>query len=248
MIFLLSNCSIYNQANVSQCEDLAAMFGCAEKVLRLIRHGKVYEEVYLSGGSSNMATQNLQDALVDLYAALMELLSHAFMRLNEGQGKQFLRALISGEEGEKLVSALADQEGKVSMAAQGCGAVVSREHQKLLQAIDEPLKKVEDTVKKLLKKIEGGTLEQALDYISAIPIGEHQLEKQEARTPATCEWLLSHSRFLEWERSSSSILWLQGNGTECYPSSRVTRIDELTFALCVCFSWCRKVFSNLQSD
>lgn len=199
---------------MSQCEDLAAIFGCAEKVLRLIRHGKVYEDVYLSGDSCNAATQNLQDALVDLYKALMELLAHAFTRLNEGQGKQFLRALISSGEGANLVSALAEQERKVSMAAQGCDAVASQEHQKLLKNLDEPLSNVEDTVKKLLEKIDGGILEQALEYISSIPIGEHQQEKRETRTPTTCEWLLNHSRYLEWEGSScSSTLWLQGNGT-----------------------------------
>ncbi|QYT03017.1 ANK_REP_REGION domain-containing protein [Trichoderma simmonsii] len=200
------------KANVSQCEDLAAIFGCAEKVLRLMRHGRVYEDVYLSGGSCNGATENLKDALVDLYKGLMELLAHAFVRLNEGQGKQFLRALVSGGEGAKLISALTEQERKVSMAAQGCGAVASQEHQTLLKNLDEPLKNVENTVKKLLQKVEDGTVEQALEYISTIPIGEHQQEKREARTPWTCEWLLNHSRFIEWERSSySSMLWLQGN-------------------------------------
>ncbi|KAL6823358.1 hypothetical protein V8C40DRAFT_266886 [Trichoderma camerunense] len=200
------------KANVSQCEDLAAIFGCAEKVLRLMRHGRVYEDVYLSGGSCNGATENLKDALVDLYKGLMELLAHAFVRLNEGQGKQFLRALVSGGEGAKLISALTEQERKVSMAAEGCGAVVSQEHQTLLKNLDEPLKNVENTVKKLLQKVEDGTVEQALEYISTIPIGEHQQEKREARTLRTCEWLLNHSRFIEWERSSySSMLWLQGN-------------------------------------
>ncbi|KAL6815050.1 hypothetical protein J3E69DRAFT_370534 [Trichoderma sp. SZMC 28015] len=200
------------KANVSQCEDLAAIFGCADKVLRLMRHSRVYEDVYLSGGSCNGATENLKDALVDLYKGLMELLAHAFVRLNEGQGKQFLRALVSGGEGAKLVSALTEQERKVSMAAQGCGAVASQEHQMLLKNLDEPLKNVENTVKKLLQKVEDGTVEQALEYISTIPIGEHQQEKREARTPRTCEWLLNHSRFIEWERSSySSMLWLQGN-------------------------------------
>ncbi|KAL7905457.1 hypothetical protein GGI35DRAFT_471675 [Trichoderma velutinum] len=200
------------KTNVSQCEDLAAIFGCAEKVVRLIRHGKVYEDVYLSGDSCNAATKNLQDALVDLYKSLMELLAHAFARLNEGQGKQFLRALVSGGEGAKLVLALTEQERKVSMAAQGCGAVTSQEHQRLLKNLDEPIRNVEDTVKKLLEKVEDGMLEQALEYISAISIGEHQQEKREARTPATCEWLLNTPRFIEWEASSySSILWLQGN-------------------------------------
>lgn len=177
-----------------------------------MRHGRVYEDVYLNG-SCNGATENLKDALVELYKGLMELLAHAFVRLNEGQGKQFLRALVSGGEGAKLVSALTEQERKVSMAAQGCGAVASQEHQTLLKNLDEPLKNVENTVKKLLQKVEDGTVEQALEYISTIPIGEHQQEKREARTPRTCEWLLNHSRFIEWERSSySSTLWLQGNG------------------------------------
>lgn len=195
------------------------MFGCAEKVLRLIRHGKVYEQVYLTGDSCNAAIQNLQDALVDLYKLLMELLAHAFTRLTEGQGKQFLRALISGGEGAKLLSALAEQERKVSMAAQGCGAVASQEHQRLLKNLDEPLRSVEGTVKKLLAKIEDGTLEQALEYISNIPVGEHQQEKREKRTPTTCEWLLNHSSFVEWEESSCfSTLWLQGSGMLSCPA------------------------------
>ncbi|KAF3063054.1 hypothetical protein CFAM422_010404 [Trichoderma lentiforme] len=200
------------KANVSQCEDLAAIFGCAEKVLRLMRHGRVYEDVYLSGGSCNGATENLRDALVELYKGLMELLAYAFVRLNEGQGKQFLRALVSGGEGAKLILTLTEQERKVSMAAQGCGAVASQEHQTLLKSLDEPMKNVENTVKKLLQKIEDRVLEEALEYISTIPIGEHQQEKREVRTLGTCEWLLNHSRFIEWERSSySSTLWLQGN-------------------------------------
>lgn len=210
--FVWSALKVLLKANVSQCEDLAAILGCADKVLRLVKHGKVYEGVYLNGNSLNAAAQNLQDALVDLYKALMELLAHALARLNEGQGKQFLRALVSGGEGAKLVSALTEQEGKVSMAAQGCGAVASQEHQMLLKNLDEPLRNMEDTVKKLLQKIEDGELGRALEYISTIRIGEHQQEKHEARTPGTCEWLLNHSRFIEWERSRcSSTLWLQGN-------------------------------------
>ncbi|TFB02747.1 Ankyrin-3 [Trichoderma ghanense] len=200
------------KANVSQCEDLAAIFGCADEVLRLIRLGKVYHDVYLSGGPRNGVTQNLQNALVDLYKSLMELLAHAFTRLNEGKGSQFLRALVYGGQGEKLVSALAEKESKVSMAAHGCGAVASQEHQKLLESLEKPLRNVEDTVQKLVQKIDQDALENALEYISNIPIGEHQQEKRESRTATTCEWLLNHPEFREWERSDcSSTLWLQGN-------------------------------------
>ncbi|KAL7811590.1 hypothetical protein V8C26DRAFT_408415 [Trichoderma gracile] len=200
------------KANVSQCEDLAAIFGCAEEVLRLTRHGKVYEIAYLSGDSCNAATQNLQDALVDLYKSLLELLAHAFTRLNEGQGKQILRALVSGGQGAKLISQLGEQEHKVSITAHACGAVASQEHQRLLKSLDEPLRNVGDTVKKLGDKIDKSAMIEALEYISKIPIGEHQQEKRDSRTPTTCNWLLKHPKFLEWEGSDcSSTLWLQGN-------------------------------------
>ncbi|KAH0525919.1 hypothetical protein TsFJ059_009317 [Trichoderma semiorbis] len=229
--FVWSALKVLLKANVSQWEDLAAIFGCADKVLRLVKHGKVYEEIYLNGDFCNAATQNLQDALVNLYKALMELLTYASARLNEGRGRQFLRALVSGGEGAKFVSALTEQERKVSMAVQGCGAVASQEHQKLLRNLDEPMRNVEDAVKKLLQKVKDGELEQTLEYISTIPIGEHQQEKHEARTPGTCKWLLNHSIFIEWERSScSSTLWLPGNvGTgKSFLTSRVIDYFSVT--------------------
>ncbi|KAK1246095.1 hypothetical protein MKX07_005164 [Trichoderma sp. CBMAI-0711] len=75
-----------------------------------------------------------------------------------------------------------------------------------------PLRNVGDTVKRLGEKIDESAMIQALDYISNIPIGEHQQEKRDSRTPTTCEWLLKHPKFLEWEESDcSSTLWLQGN-------------------------------------
>lgn len=219
-----------------------------------MRHGRVYEIVYLSGESRNEATKNLQEALVDLYTRLMELLAHAFKRLKEGQGKQFLRALVSGGEGAKLISALTEEEHKVSMAAQGCGAVASQEHQMLLKSLHEPIRNIEDTVKRLLQKVEDGTLENALEYISTIPIGEHQQEKRETRTTGTCEWLLNHSRFVKWERSRySSILWLQGSGMYSTPftlnlRTTETERDKLTFLASFYSSWCREVIPYLQSN
>ncbi|KAH0489632.1 hypothetical protein TgHK011_010051 [Trichoderma gracile] len=131
------------KANVSQCEDLAAIFGCAEEVLRLTRH---------------------------------------------------------------------EQERKVSIAAHACGAVASQEHQRLLKSLDEPLRNVGDTVKKLGEKFDESAMIEALGYISKIPIGEHQQEKRDSRIPTTCNWLLKHPKFLEWDMSDcSSTLWLQGN-------------------------------------
>ncbi|KAL7912335.1 hypothetical protein GGI35DRAFT_468544 [Trichoderma velutinum] len=175
--------------NVAQCEDLVAIFGCAEKVLSAMRRGAVYET-----------------------------------------GRQFLHALISPGKGAELVSALSDHELKLSVAVQGCGAVQLQEHQKLLQSLSAPLRRVDDNVKNLVEHLQEKNLDEALDYISTIPIGKHHFEKRETRTPETCEWLLKHRRFLEWEESScSSTLWLQGSigAGKSYLTSKV--IDRYFF-------------------
>ncbi|KAI3323881.1 hypothetical protein HD806DRAFT_544007 [Xylariaceae sp. AK1471] len=50
-----------------------------------------------------------------------------------------------------------------------------------------------------------------LEWISPIPYKSHHDRLKEARTSNTCEWLLKHKRFREWEAAGSSILWLQGS-------------------------------------
>ncbi len=50
-----------------------------------------------------------------------------------------------------------------------------------------------------------------LQWVSSVPFGKHHDLVNETRTSGTCEWLLDHKKFTEWECSSSSvILWLQG--------------------------------------
>lgn len=177
-----------------------------------MRRGAVYEIVYLQHAPPSNSTEDLKDVLFNLYKALLQLLSHALERLNEGQGRQFLHALISPEKGAELVSALSDHEHKLSMAVQACGAVQLQDHQNLLQSLSAPLRHVDENVKTLVEHLQEKSLDDALDYISTIPIGKHHFEKRETRVPETCEWLLKHRRFLEWEESShSSTLWLQGS-------------------------------------
>ncbi|KAL6825903.1 hypothetical protein J3E69DRAFT_335339 [Trichoderma sp. SZMC 28015] len=221
---------VFMKTNVTQCEDLVTIFGCAEKVLSVMRQGAVYEIVYLQDVPISNATEELKDVLSNLYKALLQLLTHALKRLNEGQGRQFLHALISPGKGAGLVSALSDHEHKLSMAVQACGAVQSQEHQTLLQSLSAPLRRVDENVKNLVELLEEKILDEALDYISALPIGDYHLEKKETRTPETCEWLLKDRRFLEWEESScSSTLWLQGSigAGKSYLTSKV--IDRYVF-------------------
>lgn len=211
---------------MSQCQDVAAIFGCADKALNLVRRGQVYEAVYLSGNPRNQATEGLQIALVDCYKKVLELLAHASTRLKQGQWKQFLQALLLPGQGEELVSTLSKCEDQLANAAQTCDSTTSKEHLKLLQNLDEPIRLVKDDVTRLLEHVEDNKMREVLRDISSIPFGEHHEGKRETRTPGTCEWLLKHPKFAEWEASScSSILWLQGNGKKMACVSDPRRMD-----------------------
>ncbi|EHK17750.1 ankyrin repeat protein, partial [Trichoderma virens Gv29-8] len=218
------------KTKVAQYKDLAAIFVCAEKVLSLTRRGMVYEIVYLQDASSNIATKELQKTLVDLYKALLQLLSSMPAQLIENQGWQFFQALAwSGEDAER-VSVLSTHEHKLSMAIQACDTIRLTAHQKLLQSLSTPLRRVDKNVENLTVLLQKKSLDEALDYISVIPIESHHLEKRETRTPGTCEWLLQDPRFLKWEETSySSILWLHGitGAGKSYLTSKV--IDRYWF-------------------
>lgn len=224
---------------MNQCEDLAAIFGCADRALALVRRGLVYEAVYLSSNTLNEAKELLQVALVNCYKKVLELLAHASTRLKAGKGKQFLHALIHPGQGDELVSGLSECEDQLTKAAQTCGANMSKEHTMLLQSLDEPIRLIQDDVAKLLEHVEEYKMGDILKDISPIQFGEHHEGKREVRTPGTCEWLLKHPQFVAWENSSySSILWLQGTGKYlcpacylCYNSlCQRSSHNELTFS------------------
>ena len=58
-----------------ESEQMCALLASTEKIVRIINRGLVYELVYTSENTPEPALKNLQDALVDLYSATLELLA-----------------------------------------------------------------------------------------------------------------------------------------------------------------------------
>ncbi|GAB1320797.1 NACHT domain-containing protein [Madurella fahalii] len=62
------------------------------------------------------------------------------------------------------------------------------------------------------ERVDNEERRRILEWVSPILYGKHHNTVKEARTAGTCEWLLRHKKFQEWERTSSSVvLWLQGS-------------------------------------
>ncbi|KAM0429782.1 hypothetical protein ACHAPT_006388 [Fusarium lateritium] len=222
------------KAHVSQCEDLVAILGCAEKVLRLVKRGKIYEVVYLHGttNDSHMSTEGLRGALIDAYQKALELLAHAADQLTSSGGKRFLQALGSPGGGDGLVQDVFKAEQRLSLAVQACEVehrqMDNAKNRELLQRLSEPLRYVDHGVRSLLESMEENNLLRALRFISNINVGK-QHEIRSKRTDGTCEWLFSDARrdFLEWENSNaSSILWLNGKEVGAGKSTLTSKVID----------------------
>lgn len=78
-----------------------------------------------------------------------------------------------------------------------------------------------------LDLIEEGNLFETLEWISSVQYRSHHYRVKEARTPSTCEWLLNHEKFHEWEAGSSAVLWLQGSRQYYYASFMLPATNTL---------------------
>lgn len=161
----------------------------------------------------------LRDSVIELYRSSLDLLASTSTQLNrqESWATQFLTALTDPDRAKSLLSDLAAAENDVSKNVESCVCESTERNLKLLQSLHSPLRRIDDRVVQVLdcfKDMESRDREHAMNYISDVKVDEIHVAKKELRTEGTCEWLTQHPSFLAWEEpSSSSILWLNGQGT-----------------------------------
>lgn len=205
------------QISIAPGEEFAAILGCSEKVLSIVRRGKVYEVIYLNSANTFVPVQeDLERSLVDAYTKSLDLLAHVGQRLAEGY-RHILLAIVNPGEAEGLMASIIQCENDLIKAAQTCEAIrrvnVDERLNTILNSLSEPLAQINDRVYDLLEVTRGNELLNALEYFSHIDFGDQHRIKAELRTPGTGEWLLQHKKFQEWEHiPASTILWLQGTG------------------------------------
>lgn len=203
--------------SIAPGEEFAAILGCSEKVLSIVRRGKVYEVIYLSNANTLVPVQEvLERSLVDVYTKSLDLLAHVGQRLAGGY-RDILLAIISPGAAEVLMADLVKSENNLITAAQACEVVRSADADEhlntLLNSLSEPLTQINDKMGDLLEEAEEHELLDALESFSRIDFGDQHRIRAESRTPGTGEWLLQHTKFQEWEQvPASTILWLQGTG------------------------------------
>jgi len=198
---------------------MCALLASTEKIVRIIKRGQVYELVYKIENTPEIAVENLRSALVELYSGSLNLLANLRELLSKNTAERTVYAILHPSKTADLFSNLAELETKLGYEVQACeggrSATADTRLTDLLTRLDAPLTRVDEKVRALLEHVDEMERRRILKWISPIPFGKHHNEIKEFRTSGTCEWLLRHDRFREWEQTSSSvILWLQGS-REC---------------------------------
>ncbi|KAL7942840.1 hypothetical protein V8C42DRAFT_330528 [Trichoderma barbatum] len=221
---------------VKQIEQKAALLGTAQWFARIVRRGQIYEALYKAGTADEGAILNVQEALLDVYIAALELLAKSDTLFDSGTAKQTLKAIINPDGATGKVNDLSKKEQQLDREAQACES--SRSAMSSKQAIDEmkdlkkqldqlllPLTRIDKTVASLLRRMDENKLEELIQFISPEMFGKSHAAVTEARIDKTGDWLLADKDFRAWQDipSSSSVLCLKGTvGTgKTYLTSKV---------------------------
>ncbi|KAK1466032.1 hypothetical protein CMEL01_12024 [Colletotrichum melonis] len=212
--------------HVSEREDLVAIMGCTDIVLCLVRRGRVYEEVYIGYSMSPrpLYQEDLMTKLVEVYTKCLEFLAFVHEEIKHGVSRRFFNTLVDPGYGNNRLSTVKALERELEFATLPCKAKADDKCRRLLESLEEPIKRTDKNVRYILEALNKQEIDKAMEYASDIPVGSHHNEKAENRTEGTCEWLVSHPEFLKWEDSDSTpVFWLQGNiGTgKSFLSSKV---------------------------
>ncbi|PGH08637.1 hypothetical protein GX51_01157 [Blastomyces parvus] len=227
------------QAAVAESEQMGALLVAVETVTYLVGRCTVYESLYQPRNTPAEPLENFHAALVELYAAVLHLLALSHRLFSKNTATRTLHALVSPNKVLESVTKCQDLERRVDIEASNCERALSRDSQlldtktkRLLEYLSTPILRCDENVSSLLETVTDEERLKILDWISRVLYGQNHSTVSDSRTQGTCEWLLEHSSYIEWKKSSSSvILWLDGTaGTgKTYLTSRV--IDEIRSTL-----------------
>ncbi|KAF2235084.1 hypothetical protein EV356DRAFT_135445 [Viridothelium virens] len=202
------------QIAVNDTNKFASVIEGLAQIAQLICRYAVIETLYLQGTTN--AIEELEKALVWLYASILSYLSKAKQYLEQGTTKRVLKSAISAEtQFEPDLSNIRTAQYDVDR----CMALVDRSDKiddhaqlvRLLGSIDAPLRRMNDDLTNLHDDLQAPKRAVILQWLSPEPYIQHHRQATQGVLAGTGQWLLSDPVFKEWKNeSASSILWLHG--------------------------------------
>lgn len=208
---------------VQEAEQMAAVLKVADRVSRLVARGRVFEACYSTTNTKAEALQNLHAALVAVYKACLVILATASGLLQNNLFERTVDSIlhpdaVTNEVGVSLPELETQLAYDVQAAESARTAEITDELVSWLQKLDTPIARMDERVAKVLEAVDAREEQEILEWISPLPYSSYHDFIAEIRMPDTCDWILRHPRFQEWERSSGcALMWLWGLSEQISP-------------------------------
>jgi hypothetical protein len=206
-----------SKAAVAEQEQMGALLISVEKVTCLTDRCAVYESLYRSVMIPEEPLGNFHAALIELYASILRLIALNCRLFDKNTSTRALHAVFNPGEISDYLAKCEKPEMQVEFEAQNCERMRSQEAdakvQELLESLRTPILRIDEKVSSLLEVVDYMERLNILDWVSNVLYGTHHDTVSQQRTEDTCEWILRHKRYVEWQDTSSSeALWLRGTG------------------------------------
>ncbi|KAI1263354.1 hypothetical protein F5Y18DRAFT_394024 [Xylariaceae sp. FL1019] len=250
------------QVLVTTEEQMAASFAVLEEATRIVHRCQVYEELYNCTTLNHNIVENLESALIQLYASILQGLFDIFKFLERRTPVNIMFAATNPNSIVSLLAKLEKGEQRVKKEVDACESqrmakadgAIQNQLSGLLN-LTVPILRVDENVNRILQRLERDELSQILEWISPIEHKSYHDVISEKRTNGTCDWLLRCAEYGQWSTSKSSItLWLRGlpGSGKTFLTSRV--VDEMKENLGECkndesiaFFYCKRNEENRQT-
>ena len=164
-------------------------------------------------------SENLEDVIVVVYIAILELSAEIVHQNNLSTGERVLNSFTALLENrlQELKDTLVDAQDKLSTWT----SIVeqqyrTREGKELGQKVDSSLVRIAELaqqVSNIVIKVLTAEEHRILDWLSTISVSDSHNSAILRREPGTGAWILSSPEYHNWRTSASGLLWLFGNCT-----------------------------------
>ncbi|KAF2452874.1 hypothetical protein BDY21DRAFT_150017 [Lineolata rhizophorae] len=211
------------QAAVGERDQMRGLLVGVERIVHVTSRCAVYEELYCVTPTPGGSLDNLQMALVKLYAVILQFLAQAHYMFGRHALQRAVHSVFRPGDIAGFLENCRESEQEVDLAASNCGQEWGRaahaENKASMQALQtllgdmkKPILRTDDRILALLQRVDQSERLEILDWISKVQHGENHDTVRESRTPSTCEWILQNRHYGEWQDASTSIiLWLHEN-------------------------------------
>lgn len=189
------------QSAINDTDVHTAMVEDLEMVTRLMARYDQIERRYLpqSAGIDNQ----LSDAIVSVYAAVLEFLGKAVKYFKESATDRFFKAPFRSVNERSRDQILARDAELFKLASLADADRLVKIEAQVLRMADLSLVAQKQVDEKLYVDV--------LRWLSTVEYPRYHADHSTARTMGTCQWLLQHPEFLSWESGSTcSLLLLYG--------------------------------------